>query len=252
MSQLFRQWCIASCLLVFARAAPSPSFEDANQLARSGDHAAAITIYQTILAHDGSSPGLLYNLGNSYLATGDYGRAILAYERARLLTPRDPDLLKNLALARKTAKITDPIRSTHPLAAALDFLSRREWAGLLGGMIFLLAACSLGLALTTRRLRKLRPWYYTAAALAALLIACSAYALRQRRAEGRLAVVTGTRGDLRLSPFDQAEVITHCKPGTLVLLGQQRDGYHYIQLPDTDIHGWLAAPNLEPIIPRQE
>lgn len=251
MSQLFRQWLFACCLLALARAAPS-SFEDANQLARSGDHAAAITAYQTILAQNGSSPGLLYNLGNSYLATGDHGRAILAYERARLLTPRDPDLLTNLSLARKAATITGPTPSTRPLAAALHFFSRREWAGLLVGMAFLLAACSLGLALTTRRLWKLRPWCYAAATGAVLLIACSAYALHQRRAESRLAVVIGTQGDLRLSPFDQAEVITHCEPGTLLLLEQQRDGYHYIQLPDTDIHGWLAAPNLEPIIPRQE
>ncbi|MEK7243343.1 MAG: tetratricopeptide repeat protein [Thermodesulfobacteriota bacterium] len=41
-----------------------------------------------------------YNLGNSYFKTKKIGLAILAYERARLLEPRNSDILYNLNYAK--------------------------------------------------------------------------------------------------------------------------------------------------------
>jgi len=43
---------------------------------------------------------LEFNIGNCYMQAGDLGQAILHYRRALRLTPRDPMLAENLALAR--------------------------------------------------------------------------------------------------------------------------------------------------------
>lgn len=61
----------------------------------------AILGYETIIDQaDIHSPGLYYNLANSYMLKGDIGRAILNYRRAYKLDQSDPYIQKNLDFAR--------------------------------------------------------------------------------------------------------------------------------------------------------
>lgn len=59
--------------------------------------------YESLLAREGANGHLYYNLGNCHRRLGDTGRAILCYLRAEELLPRDPDVRRNLALARDQA-----------------------------------------------------------------------------------------------------------------------------------------------------
>jgi tetratricopeptide (TPR) repeat protein len=102
-----------------ALAAGRAEFEQANALFEAGDFAGAADAYERILEEHGPRAAVFYNLGNSHLRMEDYGRAILAYERARLLTPRDPDLRSNLALARKTAA-AEAVPAIHAGDGAFD------------------------------------------------------------------------------------------------------------------------------------
>ena len=109
------------------------SSSEANQQFKSGDFAGAAAAYEKIIAAEGPRASVYYNLGNSYQQLKQYGPAILAYERARLLTPRDPDLLANLALARKAATAFEET-GLHPwLDAVVNHLSRNEWSWLVAG-----------------------------------------------------------------------------------------------------------------------
>ena len=93
----------------------------ANQRFKAGDFAGAAAAYEKILSAEGPRASVYYNLGNAYQNLKQYGPAILAYERARLLTPRDPDLLANLALARKAAAAFEETGRDPRLDAALEF-----------------------------------------------------------------------------------------------------------------------------------
>ena len=84
------------CLFLGSSSAFATPFDQANGQFKAGDYAGAAAAYEQVLAADGPRAAVFYNLGNSYQQLKQYGPAILAYERARLLTPRDPDLLANL------------------------------------------------------------------------------------------------------------------------------------------------------------
>lgn len=123
--QLIRLFCLWLGTTILCAAA-NTTFERANQRFDHGDFAGAAAAYQQLLTEYGPRAAVFYNLGNCYQRLGQYGPAILAYERARLLTPRDPDLLANLALARKAATAFEEPGSHPRLDTALNYLSRNE------------------------------------------------------------------------------------------------------------------------------
>ncbi len=120
--------------LIALCAADAGPMDAANRQFDAGDFSAAAAAYEEILTERGPDAAVLYNLGNSYQSEKRYGPAILAYERARLITPRDPDLLTNLALARKAATAFEENGSAHPRRdAVLGYLSRNELSWLVVG-----------------------------------------------------------------------------------------------------------------------
>jgi tetratricopeptide (TPR) repeat protein len=225
-------------------------FERANALFETGDFAAAAAAYEKILGEHGPRAAVYYNLGNSHLRMGDHGPAILAYERARLLTPRDPDLRANLAMARKNAAAFDEEPGLHPrVAAALQFLSRDEWSWLVAAGAMLLGV--LGLLCGVARIK--RGWMTrvtaTSAALSTLMILAGSVALYLRRDEAARGVILSADAVLRLSPFETAESVATPGPGRIVRLGEKSGDFRFIEIPGTDLQGWLADKDVAAVIP---
>lgn len=83
---------------------------EADSLYDKGLYAEAADAYEAIIANNGVSADLYYNLGNAYYKLDEIARSILNYERALLLNQGDEDIRANLALARgKTVdKVTPP------------------------------------------------------------------------------------------------------------------------------------------------
>jgi len=75
------------------------TFFEANQAYKTERYPEALAGYGKLLDAGYRSGHMYYNLGNAHLRQGELGRAILAYERARILMPRDADLLFNLRYA---------------------------------------------------------------------------------------------------------------------------------------------------------
>jgi tetratricopeptide (TPR) repeat protein len=67
----------------------------------------AITIYETVMAEQGASLPLYYNLGNAYYRTNQLGKAILNYERALRIDANDEDTKANLEFVQN--RIVDQI-----------------------------------------------------------------------------------------------------------------------------------------------
>ena len=110
-----------------------------------GDYASAIELYESILANQGESAAIYYNLGNSYYKNKDIAHSILNYERAYLLSPGDSDIRFNLEMARNNT--VDKIDSINQLflmswiTSLRNILSADGWAGgaIISFIIFLLA-----------------------------------------------------------------------------------------------------------------
>lgn len=123
-------WLLAALALLpltarcLTRGEAEETFRQANALFRQAndasakDPAAAHNLYtqaamrfERLAGEGGIRNGTIYyNLGNTYFRLGDLGRAILNYRRARLLSPGDPDLNRNLeeARSRRADRIVEP------------------------------------------------------------------------------------------------------------------------------------------------
>ena len=114
----------------------------------NGNYAEAISVYETILANDGESSDIHYNLGNAYYKAGEIAKSILAYERALLLNPGDADIAFNLELAR--SKTVDKVAPTYKfflvewIESIVNIASMQTWCVI--GVIFFILLLALALA----------------------------------------------------------------------------------------------------------
>lgn len=236
--------CLLSLLLGSVCGFSTP-FDDANKKFQSGDFAGAVAAYEKILATEGPRASVYYNLGNSHQQLKQHGPAILAYERARLLTPRDPDLLANLALARKAATAFEE-NGIHPwLDLVIQRLSRNEWSWLAAGSALFLGI----LALVTGALKIPRRGVLISAGFAGLILAAASAALYLRRGESTRGIILSEGATVRLSPFENAESLGTPGPGRTVRLGARSGDFQYIEVPEAGLKGWLATKDVAAINP---
>lgn len=236
-------------LLAGLAVADESLFDKANHQFEAGDIAGASAIYQEILVSEGPSASVLFNLGNCEQRLGKYGYAILAYERARLLTPRDPDLLTNLDLARKAATAFEE-SDRHPVMDVfLNYLSLNEWSWLVAGSALLLG----GLALLCGCLRMRRRWMIIGtrilAGLAGFLIVGGAVILYLRRDDVNRGVVLTKYAVVKLSPFKEAESIGTPGTGHIVRILESKEGFHYVEVSGTGLRGWMSDEDVSAIYP---
>ena len=230
-------------------AAGSAAFEEANREFQGGRYATAAADYEKLLAAEGPRAAVYYNLGNCYQRLGQYGPAILAYERARLLTPRDPDLAANLALARKAAAAFEDGGGHLYLAAAANYLSRNEWSWLAAGGALLLGGLAAVCGIAGLPRRGLRQTVFTLAGLAVCGMIAGAAVLYHRRDEAGLGIVLSDKAEMRLSPFEKAESLGTPGVGRTVHIRSRYGGFSYIEVPGTNLHGWAANKDVAAIEP---
>ena len=210
-----RTGCVmASVLLLGAgliRAGINPGpFENANEAFTRGNHAEAARSYENIIAQQGWSVPVLFNLANAQQCAGQFGRAMLNYERAVLLAPNDPDIAANLQRVSQKAGLE--VESWSRSKTALYFLTLNGWAGLAVTALFLLAA-ALPLRLLRPRSRRALNWGSTVA-VCAFAVAVTAIVIRW--SDLNRAVVTAPEAVAGVSPVTMAEPVFKLRAGETV------------------------------------
>ena len=64
----------------------------------------AVAVYEKLIAGEGATKQLYYNLGKAYYRANEIGKAILNYERALRLDPTDDDVRANIEFAQEYIK----------------------------------------------------------------------------------------------------------------------------------------------------
>ncbi len=237
------------CLLAGLASVHAADLAGANAKFAKGDFEGAASDYEKLLADQGPDATLYYNLGNTRQQLKQYGPAILAYERARLITPRDPDLLANLTLARKAATAFEESGRNLRLETVTGYLSLNEWSWLVAGGtltvgIVAFISGAMGLKPASRKVA------WTAAGAAFLLALAAGGVLWLRRGETDRGIILTEKATVRLSPFENAESLGTPGQGRTVILGKTSGGFHYVSVPGTSLQGWLADKDVAPILPR--
>ncbi len=235
--------------LMFSSSAAFAGIDDANKLFQSGDFPEAVSSYQKIVDTEGASAAVLYNLGNSHYRLGQYGPAILAYERAKLLTPRDPDLQANLNLARKGATVFDISALDPRLEAVVGYFSLNEWSWLVVGAALWIGVLSVMTGLVRFPNGIARRVALASVIFSVILIAAGIAALVLRRNEVGRGIVLLKEAPIRLSPFEKAETVGTPGEGRIVRMGAKNGGYFYVEVPGTELHGWMFEADVAKIVP---
>lgn len=193
------------------------------------------------------SSELYYNLGNAYLQMDDVGRAILNYRIAQRLDPGDPNVLRNLEIARTTRADRLDRESGSPVLETLLFwhydLSRSARL-----RIFAFAWVAFWVLVLLRQSG--RDWVPREIALALLLaglLVLASFAqevISEARSVAGVVIATETiarQGD-GLSYDPAFEDPLHAGAEFQVL--EERLGWHRVQLPDGR-RCWLSERDVE-------
>jgi len=215
-------------------------FERANAAFAAGQYAEARAGFAAILASDGPSPAVLYNLGNASLRAGDVGEAILSYERALLLAPRDQDIRANLRQARKAANLPLPEEGAWTLLIRL--LTTNGWAWLASAALYLLCAALLAIRVLRDDARRasLRRALRLGAARGATVLLIAAAACATRLNELDRAVVLASDPALRVAPYASATASSELAPGELVRIERTHEGFALVRTA-AGKSGWMSA-----------
>lgn len=239
------------CILALAGAAflcagtvRAESLDDAHRAFAAGHFHESTLGYQAILAQQGYSAPVLFDLGNSFYREADYPNAILAYRRAQWLEPNDPDIAANLQLAQKQAGVA--IMETGWPEKIGGILSASGWAWIGSAAWILLCAGLLARAVWPQKrgllsLSNAAAGFVLAAAIAAAVI--SSDKLHE-------AVIIDKKALALISPFPAAQVVFSPAAGDTVTIEKAYDDFLLVK--DAAGHtGWVNKTQATPILPVQ-
>ncbi|MFA6079745.1 MAG: tetratricopeptide repeat protein, partial [Candidatus Omnitrophota bacterium] len=214
-------------------------FTRGNAYFASGDYPKAISEYESLVKMKEASGNILYNLANAYMKSGDTGHAILNYERARLLMPRDIDLIMNLRTARQLMKQKDPRSNKSWFESSLDGLYHYLTLSETFFLALFLYYVLISLTLVYIFVRKIRSYTKTAIIIISLLIFSAILPIRNKVVElEKGGVVSGAITDARYEPSMSSKVHYPLYDGMKVLVLKTNEGWYKVKRNDGKI-GWV-------------
>ena len=221
-------------------------FFEANRAYKNDQFQEAIAGYLKLIENGFKNGHIYYNLGNAYFRIGDLGRAILYLERARLLIPRDDDLLFNLSHARNQAMDDIGDVQTFPLHdfLGLDSLNLYEafFAFTILNVLFFFV---LGI-----RLFKKTEWSYYLSIFLVIFIGIGGCALALKwygfTTDNR-AVVLADEIEVRAGPDPSDTVLFKIHEGAVVHRERSEADWVLLHLSKNK-RGWARSKQLERII----
>ena len=236
--------------------AQEPSAQDmmaeANQQFERGEYAEAAQQYEALVGLGYRDPAVYFNLGNAYLEDGDLGRAVLNYLRAEELSPRDPDIIANLDLAR--GRTVDQLQAEGDslVASVADF--GRRWATTAEfAIVALLLWAVAGIAVSALifrpaiRGRNIIRGGAAAAFVVMLIPLVLLLSMLFSNPYENTGVVTAGTVEVLSGPGPQYIEEFALHSGAQVRLVDTRHGWLQVALPGAELQGWLPAHAIEAV-----
>ena len=193
----------------------------------------------------GYSAADLYNLGNSYARMGKPGMAILNYERASLLSANDADIDANLQYVRASAHLPGGKRGSFDRMARFASPFLLSWIGVFG--LGVVGASMIAAQLLPRHRLLRRSAMLLGLSMLGLTI-CNGLALWPLLHEG---VIITAATPVRVSPVPMGDPLFTLPEGETVKIAAEHESFALIETR-AGRTGWVAHPNLAPIVPRKQ
>lgn len=259
---------IAVSLISAMSALASNPVAEADSAYNAGNYEEAVKLYKDVIAEEGTSAPLLFNLGNACCQAGDFGGAIVSWERARRLDPTNERINSNLNYLRNriddankaeqkgkrfktTADAPSFFESVHTVIACdrtSDF-----WA-VFAAVFFILFICCAALYIFTRRVafRKIGFFGGIVCFFASVLFLIFSFMAAGAQDSSDEGVITAFKVTLLTEPGKENEpghgsVLTK---GTLVdILSEEVDAegnvrWYKVRL-NSDYIGWVSVSDIE-------
>lgn len=209
-------------------------FTEANEAYQNKDFPKAIDLYQESL-QNAQSLAQHFNLANAYYENKDYAHSILHYNKALTFAPNNPDVLKNLSLAKEALHIKP--QKTHFLERLINVLSPYAWS------IIFITSLSLGLIFFILSLFFLnKAWLQIPlwASVILLVISLSLHFYFSNKLKS--GIVLANNATLRISATSTSPVISQIPEGTTIKVIKVRDNLHqwsFVKNISNGQEGWL-------------
>lgn len=234
------------CSFIYAEAATLQEAAEAYGAQKYDDAAA---MYEEIIAGQGKSSEVYYNLGNAYYKLKQYPKAILNYERALLMAPGDEDIRFNLELAR--TKITDKIDVIDRSFLSVwgdtlrNLFSSDTWSIIaIATFILFIAGAFLYFFTTTVWMRKLG--FFGGFLLLVISVAANFFASKQKEKllNRNEAIVISPSVTVKSSPADSGTDLFILHEGTKVKITDKVGEWSEIRIEDGNT-GWMQNSKME-------
>ncbi|MEM6685081.1 MAG: tetratricopeptide repeat protein [Bacteroidota bacterium] len=239
---------ISSSLLVVGQDTNTALFETANKAYNDGNFPEAITQYKSILETGKHSAEIYYNLGNAYYKSNEIGPSIYYFEKALQLSPKDEDILNNLAFAKNmTIDAIEPLPKTQLskfVNGITGMFSYNQWAWIAVIFGFLCVISFLLYQFSYQTLKK--RIYFLVSFIAFLFIlgtVAIAYQQYGKAKADRPAIVFAKETAVKSEPNLRSDEVFVLHEGTKVQVLDTVNNWKKIQLIDGKI-GWIIAEDV--------
>jgi tetratricopeptide (TPR) repeat protein len=216
----------------------------------NNDFASAVYLYENILANQGESADIYYNLGNSYYKMDNIAKAIVNYEKALVLNPADGDIRFNLELAQsKTVDKVTPMSEIFLVTwmkNLTDLMSEKGWAKM-GITTFILMLSMLALYFFSKKIALKKIGFISAVCLLFICVLANIFASSQKnKAESHgEAIIMAPSVTVKSTPNDGGTNLFILHEGHKVTIkdNTMRE-WKEIQLEDGNV-GWVPTSVIE-------
>jgi tetratricopeptide (TPR) repeat protein len=188
-------------------------------------------IYLSINEKD-ASPALLYNLGNTFFKQQSLGKALFYYQKAQLKSPRDGDIIHNIAVVQSRLSV-----STNPpsfLEKLSHYTSLNETYGFLLISFFIFLCAISAYILKPHSFFKQTAYVFLGLGISAsLFLSVQLWIWSDKK-----AVVLQDETPLKSEPM-QADIVK-LKAGTLCQVLQKKNNWIEVKI-NKNQRGWLFS-----------
>lgn len=216
----------------------------------NNDYANAVYLYEDILANQGESADIYYNLGNSYYKMDNIAKAILNYEKALMLNPGNGDIRFNLELAQsKTVDKVTPMSEVFLVTwmkSLTNTMSEQGWSKLAIAS-FILTLLGLVLYFFSKKIAMKKIGFISALCLMLVCILANVFASSQKsKAQSHSsAIIMEPSVTVKSTPNEGGTELFILHEGRKVMIkdNTMRE-WKEIQLEDGNA-GWVPASVIE-------